>query len=207
MHTTPRDQQPYAGKFWVTAARRVSDILSPPLVFAVYGFALAVICWPEWRGVIWGLVYGFLISLLPLFSVIYLVRTGRATDIHISDQRQRRIPYLFSIFGAILVYILVQLLSGPVLLGVLAAGNVIGLSVLALINQFWLISNHAASISMVTVFSGLLYGLPIVLLLTPLVVLICLARWFLRRHTISQLIGGLIVGGLSAWSLVPLGLI
>lgn len=207
MHTIPRDQQPYGGEFWVTAARRVSDILSPPLVFAIFGIFLSIHSRPNWQGVLWGLYYGLLISLLPLFSVIYMVRTGRAKDLHISDQRQRRIPYLFSIFGALVVFVSVQGFSGPPLLGSLAAGNVFGLTALALINQVWLISNHTASISMVVVFSGLAFGGMVMLLLSPLVVIVFLARWFLRRHTVTQLIGGVIVGGLSAWSLVPLGLI
>jgi hypothetical protein len=207
MHTTPRDQQPYVGKFWVTAARRVSDILSPPLVFAVFGAILAITSQPNLSGLLWAVYYGFLISLLPLFSVIYLVRTGQAKDIHISDQRQRRIPYLFSIFGAVLVYITVRLFPGPPLLGSLAAGNIIGLSALALINQVWLISNHTASITMVTVFTGLVFGGMAALVLVPLVVVVFLARWFLRRHTLSQLVAGVLVGGASAWVLVPLELL
>lgn len=207
MRTTPRDQQPYVGEFWVTAARRVSDILSPPLVFAVFGAILSIYSWRNWQSVLWALYYGLMISLLPLISVIYLVRTGQAVDLHISDRRQRRIPYLFSILGALLVFISVRVLDGPALLGSLAAGNVIGLTALALINQVWLISNHAASISMVTVFTGLVAGWQAAIWLVPLVVIVFLARWFLRRHTLSQLFAGVLLGGLSAWVLIPLDLL
>jgi hypothetical protein len=43
--------------------------------------------------------------------------------------------------------------------------------------------------------AGVLYGLPIFLLLTPLILLVGTARVRLRRHSVPQVVSGILLGG------------
>lgn len=189
------------------AARLISNMVSPPMVFAVLGFVLAWSSLPAWQGLVWGAVYGFFISLVPLIVVIVMYRKGHVQDLHMSDTRQRRVPYLVSVGGAALVYALVNWFNGPAILGVLAICNVIGLGVLGVINNFWLISNHMASVTSAVLFMGMEFDLMVGLLLTPLIILVFYARRILQRHTPAQLYAGTLVGLGSVWILTCAGLL
>ena len=176
------------------------------MVFAVLGFALTLYALPDWRGLIWGAIYGFFISLAPLLVVIYMYRTGQVPDLHISDTRQRRIPYLVSFSGALLTFVLVQRFDGPYELGFLALSNVFGLGILGIINNFWLISNHMASITSAVLIIGIVFSPIVGLIVSPLIVMVFYARCALKRHTIGQLIAGTLVGLLTIWFMIWIGI-
>ena len=188
-------------------ARIISNLVSPPMVFAVLGFVLAWSELPFWQGLIWGAIYGFFISLVPIMIVIYMLKTGRVQDLHMSDTRQRRIPYLVSVLGALVTYGLVKWLGGPEVLGVLALTNALGLGILGLVNQYWLISNHMASITSAVLFMGVVFGIVVGLVLSPLIGLVFYARCILRRHTFWQLIAGFVVGAGTVWVVIRIGLL
>jgi hypothetical protein len=57
------------------------------------------------------------------------------------------------------------------------------------------------------VFSGFVFGHMVVVALTPVVGLTFLARLILRRHTIAQLVAGLLVGAAPVLVLANLGYI
>jgi len=176
-------------------ARVVSDVLSPPSVFAIMGFSFAWIGTQSfWTGLLWGAIYGFFVSLVPLLVVIFMYMRGQIDDIHIHSREQRRIPYLSGVIGAGITCLIVYLFNGPWPMLPLSIGTLIGLGFLGLVNQVWLISNHAASISMAVSFVGMIYGAWVVIILAPLIVLVVYARWVLRRHTWSQLAAGVIAG-------------
>lgn len=183
------------------AARLTSTVLSPPLVSAILGFVLALDALPTWPGLAWGAAYGFLVSLVPVLYVLHLLRQGRVADMHMSDQRQRRVPYLIGVLGAGAAYLALSAYGGPPLLVSLAVATGLLLAALGLINFFWLISSHMAGISMAATFVGCVYGAVAGVALTPLVGLVFYARWILQRHTVLQLFAGLAVGGASVWVL------
>lgn len=180
--------------FRVRVARIVSNVISPPLVFAIMGFVLAWSVMPFLPGLVWGAIYGFFISLVPLLVVIYMWQTGRVKDLHISDTRQRRIPYLVGVSGAVIMYGLIRWVEGPSILGMLAMANVIGLGVLGIVNQFWLISNHMASITSAVILIGVVFTPVIGLAFAPLIGLVYYSRCILGRHTTGQLWAGMLVG-------------
>ena len=175
--------------------RWLSYILSPPMVFAVLGFGVALVEAPGWRGLGLGVLYGFFVSLLPLAVPVYLVRSGRAVDIHMSDQRVRRVPYLVGTVSSALAWMLLRITGAPPELNTLTFMTVIGLGSLGAINQVSLVSSHAAAISMAAAFTGMVYGWGAALWILPLVVIVLLARWYLGRHTPAQLLSGILVGG------------
>lgn len=176
-------------------ARWLSNLVSPPVVTAVFGFVIAWQDHASWLGMLRALLYGALTCLLPVLLVLYLLKTGRIKDLHMSNApEQRRIPYLASFLCAAAAFLLFHSLGDAPMLSALAACNVLGLAALGLINNFWLVSNHTASVSMVAAFSACLFGWHTVLWSLPLVGLVTWARWLLRKHTLAQLAAGFAVG-------------
>lgn len=188
-------------------ARFISDFVSPPVVYAVMGFLLALATFPSFKGVAWGTFYGFFISLVPILYVLYMYKAGRVQDMHMSNIRQRRIPYLISLIGAMIVFGGVSKFEGPALLGGLAVSNVIGLTILWVINFYWLISSHMASISLAGIFIIVVFGIQTSILVLPLVILVFWARLVLQRHTVLQLIAGMFVGIFTVLILILIGLL
>jgi membrane-associated phospholipid phosphatase len=79
--------------------------------------------------------------------------------------------------------------------------NVINLIVLGLVNLYWLISIHTTAVMGTVVLGGLIFGVKVALILSPLIILVCWARYYLKRHTPAQLAAGLALGALT-----PIGL-
>jgi hypothetical protein len=170
-------------------------------------FVLALDELPSWVGLAWGAIYGFFVSLVPVMYVVHLLRKGLVADLHMSDQRQRRVPYLIGVLGAGAAYLAISTYSGPPVLVSLSAATALLLGVLGLINFFWLISSHMAGISMAATFVGFVYGLGAGAALTPLIALVFYARWVLQRHSVPQLFAGLAVGGAAVWFVALVGIL
>ena len=189
----------------VKAARLYSNIVSPPVMFAVLGLILALTALPIWQGLAWAAIYGFFISLLPILFVLYLLRNGYISELHMSNTRERHWPYISAVLSALFAYGLVQWLNGPPVLSCLTLFNTIELAALGSINVFWLISLHSTAVAAVTIIVGLVYGWGYALLLLPLVISVCWVRLYLRRHTLAQVIAGLGLGAASVFSLTLIG--
>jgi membrane-associated phospholipid phosphatase len=190
---------------FVKAARIYSNVVSPPVMFAVVGLAFGLYALPGWAGFLWAALYGLLVSLAPILVVVYLLKTGRIAELHMSNTRERNIPYLSAILFAGIAYGLIAGFNGPELLRCLALFNVIELILLTVINHFWLISLHATGAMASAVLVGLVFGWPLAFLVTgPLVLSVCWVRLFLKRHTPAQIIAGLFLGTAVVLSLVPL---
>ena len=190
----------------VKTARIYSNLVSPPVMFAGLGLAFGLYALPGWAGFLWAAVYGLLVSLAPILVVLFLLRSGRIAELHMSNTRERNIPYLSAILFAGIAYGLIAEFGGPELLRCLALFNVIELIMLTVINHFWLISLHATGAIASAVLLGLVFGWPIGLLVgIPLVVSVCWVRLFLKRHTVAQVVAGLGLGTAVVLVLVPFG--
>jgi membrane-associated phospholipid phosphatase len=197
----PRDHSADVTVGLIRVARVFSNIVSPPVMFAILGLAVALSQLPFWPGLAWAAVYGFFVSLAPILLIIYLLRSGRIGDLHMTLPRERRLPYLTSVVCALLVLALLYLLNGPGLMRCLVILNLINLTVLGLVNLYWLISIHTTAVMGTVIVGGLIFGAKVAVLLSPLVILVCWARYYLKRHTPAQLAAGLVLGALT-----PLGL-
>lgn len=198
----PRDTAASAGV--IGAARLFSHVVSPPVVFAALGLALAWRATPGWGALPWAALYGFWISLAPILFVLYLLRTGRISDISMNKQ-ERRIPYVVGVVCAVITYGLLRWLGGPANLQCLTIFNIVALTVLGAINWVWQISHHATAITsaawlVFAVFGGLAGWLMI-----ALAVVVCANRLYLRRHTPAQLVAGIAWGAVAMGGLVQLG--
>ncbi len=178
----------------VKLARVLSNVISPPTMFAGTGLALGVYERGWWPGFAWGAFYAIVIALTPMLAIVYLLRKGRIGDLHMSATHERHIPYLTAAVSGAAVYALLTLLSGPALLRCLAVFTVITLSALGLINSRWLISIHATAAAATWLIITLVFGPTAGLVALPLAVLICLVRLYLRRHTPAQVLAGAALG-------------
>lgn len=203
--TVPRDTHEEDRIGRVRVARTLSNIISPPIMFAGTGLALGIYERPVWPGLIWGLVYGVMVSLAPIFVVLYLLRTGRISELHMSSTRERHIPYLSSVILGLAAYALLLLFDGPQLLRCLSILSAITLGALGLINTKWLISIHATAAAATWMIVTLVFGWAAGLMVLPLVILICWIRLYLRRHTPAQVLAGAALGVSTALLLRALG--
>jgi membrane-associated phospholipid phosphatase len=201
----PRDNNAEMTTGLVRVARIFSNVVSPPVMFAVLGLAVAWKELPFWEGLLWAAVYGFWVSLMPILLVAYMLRTGRLSDLHMTNTSERRLPYLASVIGSLIALAIIQLFNGPDLLRCLAIFSTLELATLAIITNFWLISIHAASIASLTIISGLVFGWWTSILLLPLVVTVCWVRLYLRRHNVQQVVAGLALGVITVWGLIQIG--
>jgi membrane-associated phospholipid phosphatase len=190
----------------VRTARIYSNVVSPPVMFAVVGLAFGLYARPGWAGFLWASVYGLLVSLAPILVVLFLLRSGRIAELHMSNTHERSIPYLSAVLFAAIAYALIAGFGGPELLSCLSLFNIIELGLLAAINYFWLISLHATGAMATAVLLGLVFGWPVSLIVgIPLVVSVCWVRLFLKRHTMAQVVAGLVLGTAVVLVLVPFG--
>ncbi|MFZ1395785.1 MAG: phosphatase PAP2 family protein [Candidatus Promineifilaceae bacterium] len=191
---------------FVKAARIYSNVVSPPVMFAAVGLAFGLYALPNWTGFLWAAVYGLLVSLAPILVVVYLLKTGRIAELHMSNTRERNIPYLSAVLFAAVAYGLIAGFNGPELLRCLALFNIIELSALTIINHFWLISLHATGAIATAVLLILVFGWTVGLLVgIPLVGSVCWVRLFLKRHTPAQIVAGLGLGTAVVLVFVPFG--
>jgi len=190
----PKDYNASTTVGWVRVARTFSNVVSPPVIIALLGLALSLDELPNIQGLMWSLIFGFWVSLMPILLVIFMLKTGRITDLHMNTRRERRLPYITSVIGALVALLFVQIFSGPELLRCLAIYSIITLSLMAIITHYWMISIHANSIASAALIAGLVFGLWLTLLLLPLVVLVSWVRIYLRRHTWSQVFAGMALG-------------
>lgn len=192
--TVPRDTHKADRIGMVRVARTLSNIISPPIMFAITGLVLGVYERPVWPGFAWGAVYSLLIALSPMIVILYLMRVGRIRDLHMSATNERHIPYLTAVVSGAVAYLLLVLFDGPDLLRCLAILSIITLGTLGLINTRWLISIHATAAAATWLIATLIFGWTVGLLLLPLVILIALIRLYLRRHTPAQVLAGIALG-------------
>jgi membrane-associated phospholipid phosphatase len=176
--------------------RLISDLLSPPVVWGFLAFpvALRAAGTPQ-RALQWALVYVALVCVLPAAYIAFEVWQGRITDVHINLREQRLRPYLVSLIGTGLAWLVLQLMGAPELMPMFTLFTLIQMAMMLLLTTRWKVSMHAMSITSAVITAGVLYGLPVFLLLTPLILLVGTARVRLRRHSVSQVVSGILLGG------------
>jgi membrane-associated phospholipid phosphatase len=195
--TSPRDWHASDRTGLTRAARVFSNIVSPPVIFAVLGLILSLYSLPLAQALTWAAIYGLFVSLLPILFVLWLLNTGRVAELHMSDIKERNLPYLVAVLSSIIFLVIAIMADGPELLRCLGIFNIIALTTLALINSRWLISFHATAISAAWTIIGLVFGWLASFFVLPLVVLVIIVRLYLKRHTVAQIIAGLILGAAS----------
>jgi hypothetical protein len=178
-------------------ARVVSNLFSPPMVWAALAFPIAFRdAKTQGQALEWAFVYILLVCLLPAGFVGFLVWRGNITDLHMEKREQRFRPFLVSIICTTIAWWTLRLMGAPPVVPIFALFALIQISVMALITLVWQISMHTMSIAGAAIATGVLFGIVPALLTVPLVVLVSAARLKLQRHTPAQIVGGTMVGAL-----------
>lgn len=176
-------------------ARVVSDIFSPPMVWAMVAIPIAqrdaAVRADGW---LWAGNYILFVCVVPVLYIIWLVKSGQVTDIHLKLRSQRLRPFVVSIAGASLAVITLRLMGASDVMMLFALFTLIQLVVIAAITLTWQISVHAMSISGAAIALGALFTPLLLLAVIPLVILVGTARIKLNRHTPAQVYVGTLVG-------------
>jgi membrane-associated phospholipid phosphatase len=192
--TAPRDLNKADRVGMVRVARTLSNVISPPIMFAATGLALGLHERPGWPGLVWGVVYSLLITVAPMLVIFYLMHIGRIQDLHMSATNERHIPYLAGVISGAVALALLLLFDGPESLVCMAILSMITLGALGLINTRWLISIHATAAAATWLIATLVFGGLVGFILLPLLILICWIRVYLKRHTPGQVLAGIALG-------------
>ncbi|WP_433608604.1 phosphoesterase PA-phosphatase [Dactylosporangium sp. CA-139114] len=179
-------------------ARILTEAFAPAVLVSVLLVLLGAHSEPGLaRGLALGAVAALFESVLPFLYILRGVRSGRITDHHVGDRRQRLVPLLVGM-GSVLAGIVALVLAGAhrELLAAVGAGGV-GLVVAALVNHWWKMSIHAAVAAGSVVILCMVYGW-IMLVTAPLVGAVGWSRVALKDHTAAQVAVGTVVGALVA---------
>ena len=181
----------------ISWARIVSDIVSPPLVWAILVVPVAFqYAETPVNAIFWAVLYAIFISLLPITYVAYNVWRGNISDIHMKNRSERLRPLLVSILCTAIVWWLLKILGAPRAFPLLALMSLVQITVIALITLGWQISMHMMSIAGAVVAIGIIFSIGAALVMLPLVPLVAAARLNLKRHTPAQVIAGTVIGAL-----------
>lgn len=188
-----------------TWARLVSNIFSPPVVWGAVGILVAfTVSTSAADGALWAAIYGFMVCLLPAVYIVWMVKRGHITDIHIRERAQRIKPFAVSLAGALGAWFLLRSIGAAPLMPLFALFSFVQILGMFVITIWWQISMHTMSITAAVLVSGALIGPVVGVLLVPLIVLVGAARIRLNRHTLSQVIAGAMLGG--TCTIIMLGL-
>ena len=190
----------------ISWARLVSNILSPPVIWSFLAFPIAFrqAATPE-KALLWAFTYCLMVCILPAIYIGYMVWRGQITDLHMEVRKERIRPFLVSLGGTALAWVLLRSMGAPPLLSTFALVSFVLLGTMLLVTLVWQISMHSMSITCAVVATGALYGLGPALLVSPLIPVVGVARLKLRRHTVAEVVAGSLVGaGVTALLLVIL---
>lgn len=191
----PSTAEGVRGGYQLSWARVISDVLSPPVVWAALAIPIALRDAPDrGTGWAWAADYIVLVCLIPIVYIGWMVKLGRITDMHLKVRRQRLLPFAVSISGALAALLSLSLLDASPVMLLFALFTLIQLALIAAITLTWQISVHAMSISGAVVAAGVLFAPVMALLVLPLVVIVGAARIHLKRHTLSQVVAGTVAG-------------
>lgn len=178
-------------------ARVISDLFSPP-VLAIAMAALGAVLADEpgvWRFM---LIFAGIGVLAPVLDVLWLLRTGRIADFHLTQRHERIRPFAVSTLATAFATWLLWFADAPrlmMLLGVAALAQTILLFALTLT---WKVSVHAAATGALAALAVLGWGLaPAAIVPVGLIPLVGWARVRLRRHTWAQVAVGGTIGALT----------
>lgn len=179
----------------VAWARLVSDILSPPVIWAALAFPIAFRNAPSTeQALIWAFTYILLVCILPIIYIAMMVRRGKITDIHMQVRQQRFRPFIVSIVCMTIAWWTLRFMGAPPVVPLFALFSLVQIIVMALITLVWQVSMHAMSISGAVVALGFLFGGTAALVAAPFILLVGMARLKLKRHTLAQVLVGTVLG-------------
>lgn len=172
-------------------ARTISQVLHPVILSVASIFIVGLLGVASLRsGVLWALACTFMQVVPPTVFFTIRLRQGAYTDDDVSVRSQRNELYLFGLGNVLIGTAVLSLFGAPLPFIAMFAGAA-AINVLAwIINLYWKISVHAASIGSVATIASL-YSRPLGLLLWLSALALGWARVRTRNHTPAQVAAGI----------------
>ncbi|HEX2909095.1 MAG TPA: hypothetical protein VHO69_19635, partial [Phototrophicaceae bacterium] len=149
-------------------ARLISNLVSPPVVWAVLIFPIAFReAQSREHAIAWALTYGVLVCVVPVLYIAWMVRRGSISDIHMRLRQERLLPFLVSMACTGLAWYVLRLMGAPTMLPMIAIVTLAQLITMAAITLWWQISMHTMSITSAVVATGLMFGVGPALIVLP----------------------------------------
>jgi len=139
-------------------------------------------------------------AVLPALFILLMIKSGAATDLELSDRRERVVPYLIIITSLVSCIFFMHKMRLPFWLISIMIGACIALLIALCINFFWKISAHSIGIGGLL---GAVMGISSIHMINPYIGFIILimvaglvgtARVYLKRHTPMQVYAGTALG-------------
>ena len=172
----------------------ISAIFTPPLVVALAILAIGVYYSDRYE-LFWLWVFaGILLLIGPASIYVYVAyKKGKVSDINMSEREERLRPLIISLIGAIVVMWVLMDREAPKPLILLGMTLVSELVIIIFVTIFWKISLHLLAFSSAVTLLAYLFN-PLAVLLYVFLVPIGWARIYRKRHTLSQVVAGSLVG-------------
>jgi len=174
-------------------AEVVSWAFFPPLVATV--FFIFLIFWYSAdlsEGLRWVTFISPFLIFIPLIFFAVMYKLGWVSDIDLSDRSQRPLYLVVFIIGLAIASAILYFLQVPLKFFVYTFSGLVMTILTTIITFCWKISFHTAVttsvVTAITILGGARY-IPIFLLIP----IIAWARVKLKKHTVSQVIGGFVV--------------
>ncbi len=180
-------------------AQFISILFVPPsftiIVFTIFALTLETETLKIIVTILTAFIFGF-ISPITLFFI--LRKKGKLKDIDASIKEERTLPFLiaiifYSVGLAVLIIIQVNIIS--IAFWFCYISNTL---LTILINWYWKISAHSMGAAGALAAVFYVFGLPLLLAIS-LIVLLGWARIYLKMHTLSQVIAGIILAFISVY--------
>lgn len=189
-----RTSESQNGGLRLRLARVFTELLAPSVVGVICPVAVGALSDSDaWRGAGLGLLGAVFAIGLPYAYISWLIRTGGATDRHVS-RREDRPKVLVAVLLCLAAGISVLVFLGaPPLLVWLLVGEVLLVLACLVVSKFWKISMHSA-VAAGTVAALVVVLGPWALLAGAAVVPVSWGRVVLRDHTSGQVTAGAALG-------------
>jgi len=177
-------------------AKIISSLFDPP-VLAIIILFVSIIKSPmnQLETFFWSMSVVVLNGLIPLLFLFYFNKKGYIFDgkLDSTDTRRNRIPMLVIFLIAVTIEFLGLYFTRQYQpLMAVFTGGIISIALVIVITYYWKISLHAAMITFFVMMGIYLFGWN----LWPIILLIPIVMWsrlVLKRHTIWQLLAGMIL--------------
>lgn len=173
-------------------AHGVSVVANPLFVALPLFLTVALHTAPDpGHALLWWAIIAVGITGLPFVFIRMGVRKGRYTDDHVSNRAQRLVPLSFGLLCMVLVGALLFFLGVPHALLATVTAALLSLACAIAITSLlrFKISLHMVGSAGAVTICTVMFG-PLLLVLSPLVVLIGWARWKVRAHSAVQACAG-----------------
>jgi membrane-associated phospholipid phosphatase len=174
-------------------AKLVTNVINPPLVAGVGVFVMAG--WLGGGGVFyWAGFFVFVVAALPTLYTVWLLKTGKISAFFMPKREDRIRTIASMVITNTLAVVVMIVWKAPFILIAFGSVGILQAVLILLITLYWKISAHMIGIAGLATFMAVAFGgwWTMALLMIPLV---AWARIHLDSHSITEVFGGIILGG------------